>query len=79
MLKKIILIVAICIFLTLSILGAFLPIIPGFVFFFAAIIMLSWIFPPIERKIHKLLAKFPRLKKHTDKAEALLKKWFRHN
>lgn len=79
MLKKVILIIAMCIFLTLSIFGAFLPIIPGFVFFFAAIIILSWICPPIERRIHRLLSKFPNIKKHTDKAEKLLKKWFRHH
>ncbi|WP_440616079.1 hypothetical protein [Cysteiniphilum sp. 6C5] len=77
--KKTLLIVIVIILFALALLGAVLPIIPGFVFFFAGIIVLSWLVPPIRKWLHKLLHRFPRLEKHVLKAENKLKKWFGHS
>ncbi|WP_119343897.1 hypothetical protein [Facilibium subflavum] len=65
----------ICFFI--AFLGALLPIIPGFVFFFLGIIILSWSIPFVQRWLHKLLHKFPKLEKHVLKAENRLKKWLK--
>ncbi|WP_119328742.1 hypothetical protein [Cysteiniphilum halobium] len=73
--KKTLLIVIVIALFTLALLGAILPIIPGFVFFFAGIIVLSWLIPPVRQWLHRLLHRFPKLEKHVLKAEEKLKKW----
>lgn len=46
--KKTLLIVIVIILFALALLGAILPIIPGFIFFFAGVIVLSWLVHPYE-------------------------------
>ena len=77
--KKTLLILIVIILFALALLGAILPIIPGFVFFFAGIIVLSWLIPAVRRLLHKFLHRFPRLEKHVLRAEEKLKKWFGHS
>ncbi|WP_158107024.1 hypothetical protein [Caedibacter taeniospiralis] len=77
--KKALLILIVILLFSLALLGAILPIIPGFVFFFAGIIVLSWIIPSMRKLLHQLLHRFPRVEKHILRAEEKLKKWFRHS
>lgn len=63
----------------LSILGAILPIFPGFVFFFIGIILLSWIIPNIRKHIENLLDKNPKVKRYVMKIEKRLKKIFKQH
>ena len=79
MFKKIMLILIVIILFAFATLGAILPILPGFIFFFAGVIVLSWLFPSVRKVLHKLLHRFPKLEKHVIKAEEKLKKWFRHS
>ncbi|MFZ9035011.1 MAG: hypothetical protein ACO2ZM_02675 [Francisellaceae bacterium] len=75
--KRFLLIFIACLLFALALLGAVLPILPGFVFFFAGIIVLSWASPLVERWFNRLLRPHPRLHGWIIQAENKLKKWFR--
>ncbi len=77
MLKRVVLIFLAVILFAFALLGAILPIIPGFVFLFAGIIVLSWTFESVRNWLHKLLHRFPHIEKYVLKAEEKLKKWLK--
>lgn len=77
MIKQLVLILIALVLFAIALLGAILPILPGFIFFFAGIIVLSWAFPGVRRLLHKMLHHFPRLERHIISAEKKLKKWFK--
>ena len=77
MFRKMVLILIAFIFLSIGLIGIFLPIVPGFIFLFSGIIILSWEISAIKRLRNKALTRFPKLEKHVLKAEKILEKWFR--
>jgi CHASE2 domain-containing sensor protein len=58
---------SICLLLALA--GAFFPIIPGFVFFFVGLILLSFDFPFMNKPSEYIKKRFPKARESIEKAE----------
>ncbi len=71
------LLIAICLFIGALIFSLF-PILPGFILFFAAVILLTWVFRPLRHWLVYLIRRSRRSQKIIFKLERKLKKWFGH-
>lgn len=66
---------AIVLMLALGVLGMILPIMPGMIFFFAAIVILSSEFPAIDDWVERNIEKIPRYNTELRKAKVFVKRY----